>query len=379
MSKNPSIQPESKHLAVKDLEFDPLNPRFFSQDEGLTEQEIVEKMLDHESVLELVLSIGEKGFYEGEPLLVVPSKRNGKYTVVEGNRRLTALKLLTDSDLLLALDRKTVTAAVKEANKAKIPANVPCLLFRRREDTLEYLGFRHITGAKPWGPLAKAKFLKQLEQTLTPGLSLDAKLRSLAKTIGSQPKTVRELLVSYGLYELIEKNKFFEIENLTRETLEFGVFYTAIKDSTIFKHIGAPENPDEVASVNISNLRELTKWLFEKVPNPVTGKPATRLGESRNLVSLSRVLRNPIALKAFREDKVTLKVAADIAGEQLDNFEKATGIALEHIKQASVLVNAVGEKLDKQHSRITSALQVEAEDLHDRVRKKVRINEDAKL
>ena len=68
-----NMQPTPAHLKVTELDFDPLNPRFFSQDTGLSESEIVERMLDNEKALELVLSIGEKGFYEGEPLLVVPN------------------------------------------------------------------------------------------------------------------------------------------------------------------------------------------------------------------------------------------------------------------------------------------------------------------
>ncbi len=44
-----------------------------------------------------MLSIGQQGYFPGEPLLAV--KSNGNYIVVEGNRRLAAVKLL-NGDLL---------------------------------------------------------------------------------------------------------------------------------------------------------------------------------------------------------------------------------------------------------------------------------------
>src|SRR5256886_5857908 len=50
-------------------------------------------MLDNANIIELMNSIGEQGFFVGEPLVVIPSKTiTGKYEVVEGNRRLTAVR-----------------------------------------------------------------------------------------------------------------------------------------------------------------------------------------------------------------------------------------------------------------------------------------------
>ena len=73
---------------------------------------------------------------------------------VEGNRRLTAVKLLLKPEL--ASTRK---AAVLEAANAagRKPAELPVLKFKSRDQVLRYLAFRHITGIEPWNPLQKAR------------------------------------------------------------------------------------------------------------------------------------------------------------------------------------------------------------------------------
>jgi len=166
------------------------------------------------------------------------------------------------------------------------------------------------------------------------------------------------------VYKLIEENNFFSIGGLDRETLEFGVFYTALKSKPILNFIGKPTDPVTTKSqVDVSRLKELTQWVYEKVEDPRTGKPVTRLGESRNITRLSRVLNNESALKAFR------------AGEQIELFEQLCGEALDKIKQAAGMVNENREKLTKHHARTTSTITVEAEELHDRVNKYHRVNE----
>ena len=369
-----SNKPESVHIEPRFLRFDPENPRFFSDANDLTEIEVIRKMLDQEDLLKLVLSIGEKGYYEGEPLLVVPGSEPTHFIVVEGNRRLAALKLLTEATIRTQINSRAVNLAVDEADSRKKPTQIPCLKFEKREDTLEYLGYRHITGARPWGPLAKAKFLKQLDATLPKRLSTAARTRSLAKTIGSNPKTVRDLLVSYNVYKLIEENNFFNIENLDRDTLEFGVFYTALRCGPILEYIGNPTDPKKTREVvNLKHLKDLTEWVYEKVEDTKTGKLVTRLGESRNITRLSRVIQHPQSLKAFQSG-VSLKAAAEMTGEQLELFETACSNALDNLKQAAALVSENHERLTHQHARTTSTIELESEGLHERVSKQAKIN-----
>src|SRR5215213_1520785 len=152
---NKSIQ----YLALEDLLFDPDNPRFPSTVRGTNEDEVIEWMLKDATIVELMSSIGEKGYFPGEPLLVVPAKKANKYLVVEGNRRLCAVKLLNDPSLA-ASKKKSVQQASSEAKFH--PTELPVLTYKTRDEILDYLGYRHITGIKEWDALAKAKYLEQL-------------------------------------------------------------------------------------------------------------------------------------------------------------------------------------------------------------------------
>jgi len=91
----------------------------------------------------------EHGYFQGEPLLVVPSKKRDGYDVVEGNRRLTAVKLLGNPSLAL-IRQKSVQRIRREARHK--PTELPILKFEKRDEILDYLGYRHITGTKePFG------------------------------------------------------------------------------------------------------------------------------------------------------------------------------------------------------------------------------------
>src|SRR5690606_32493606 len=90
-------------IPVSSLVFDPDNPRLPStvrvkKDDEDYEDEVINWMLQYENVIELMSSIGEKGFFPAEPILVVENGE-GKFEVIEGNRRLTAVKLLNNPSI----------------------------------------------------------------------------------------------------------------------------------------------------------------------------------------------------------------------------------------------------------------------------------------
>lgn len=86
---------EKNIVNIEKLHFDQLNPRLPKRLQGVSDEAmIIDYMLKNGNILELMKSIAEMGYSEAEPLLVV--KDGDAYIVVEGNRRLTALKLLNN-------------------------------------------------------------------------------------------------------------------------------------------------------------------------------------------------------------------------------------------------------------------------------------------
>ncbi|MEI8190071.1 MAG: ParB N-terminal domain-containing protein, partial [candidate division NC10 bacterium] len=93
---------EIKPLPVDQLLLDPENPRLESVAKTKDQLVLIKAMWREMAVSEVALSIAENGFFEEEPLFAIPApeeKGESRYYVVEGNRRLTAVKLLLDEGL----------------------------------------------------------------------------------------------------------------------------------------------------------------------------------------------------------------------------------------------------------------------------------------
>lgn len=108
-------------------------------------------MYNEEALDELALSFARNGYFWEEPLVVVPSgKSDDKFFVVEGNRRLAALKLLTDATLRKKMGVSDFPDVSPE--RAKELQSVPTVTYPSRDSIVPYLGFRHVTGVKTWEP-----------------------------------------------------------------------------------------------------------------------------------------------------------------------------------------------------------------------------------
>ena len=247
--------------------------------------------------MELIASIGENGFYEAEALLVVKAKDDdNRYVVVEGNRRLAALRLLLNPE-----KAPVKKASIKEMVDAAIskPEEVPVLVYEKHEDVLDYLGYRHITGVQQWDSLAKASYLKTLydyhsQQGDVQGNEI---YRKLAKVIGSRADYVSKLIRGFHLYQEIADEGFYDIDGLDSERFSFSLLTTALTYSNIANFIGIKESPKGL-SHNRKELKELTQWMFDRVTE---GRP--RIAESRRLTDFNKVVGNEKALNAFRSGK----------------------------------------------------------------------------
>lgn len=297
----PSADLEDKKIELVDvgnLRFDPKNPRLPSTLNGTNERDVLGWMLAEGNIPELMASIGSAGYFPGEPLLVIPGKARGTFDVIEGNRRLTALKLLLDPKLA-----PTRAKAVQQVRDEALfrPNLIPVIKYDSREELLDFLAYRHITGVKAWEPLAKARYLGHMFDNLSrsPKLGIEAKFKRLAKQIGSRADYVERLLTGLWLFEVTAENSFFRIRDLDENTIDFGIFTTALTYGHIRTFLQVPESvTPKLKGLKQDHLRELTLWLFER-----DSEGQTRLGESRNLKSLNTVLGMDAALEAFRGGK----------------------------------------------------------------------------
>ncbi|WP_010411283.1 ParB/RepB/Spo0J family partition protein [Citromicrobium sp. JLT1363] len=161
---------EPRDIPLDDLLLDPNNYRLQDNDtynlvneERFAEENVQErtlKKLSKHSLKELVRSIRSNGFLEIERIVVTPYEHaEGKFLVIEGNRRVAALKQLRD-DHEGGIDVPDSVINVFGA--------VPCLI--ADGDGEEFfkealMGIRHVGGIKEWGGFQRAKLIADLKNT----------------------------------------------------------------------------------------------------------------------------------------------------------------------------------------------------------------------
>jgi hypothetical protein len=344
--------------AVDELHFDPENPRIPEVVDGADEEQVLRWMLSDATLLDLMGSIAEHGYFPGEPLLLAPRERGG-YTVVEGNRRLAAVRLLLHPDEAPVRQISVQQLADSAPHK---PTQVYAVLFPERNSILDYLGFRHITGVKEWDPLAKARYLRQLWDR-TDG-ARDERLRILARKIGSQPWYVKRLLGGLRVFDTIEESNFFDIDGLDRD-LSFSLLSTALSFDSLANYLGVSDDSSGAEPLNKDNVEKFTRWVYEEQPGG-----GTVVGDSRNLKALAAIVDKPEALSLL-EQGASLADAA-LATEHLgQQFTRTLRLARDRLDLAQRLLRRVPEPTDADGEllfEITNA----AEDMYSAYRRRAR-------
>ncbi len=325
-------------IHIDKIQLDPQNPRIPKSLHDQDEESILKYMVDNASVIELINSIGENSFFPGEPIILIKNT-DTTYKVIEGNRRVSALKLIHDLELSKKLSRKIYEAAKQVEHK---PIEIPSLISENEKDIHKFLGFRHITGIKNWNALEKARYLYHLKedlQTEKPELSNKNLYYELAKSIGSRSDYVRRILYAYELYLVIEGENFYNISGLNDTTLHFVNISDALNRKNIVDFLNIDFNQeDPIQELNKGHLKELIFWLYEK-----NDQLQTRIkGTSTHLSKLSEVVVNKEALDAFRNGK-TLDEALFLTLEVERIFYDSIRKSLSYLQEADNMVH----KLEK--------------------------------
>jgi len=331
-------------IQINKILLDEKNPRLPTSVKR-DQKSMLDYIAESTAIEELMDAIAENDFFPGEPLIVVknPDKKD-TYIVVEGNRRLTALKLLQDPTNC----SKPGNRMREIADKAKFkPNSIPIIECDTREGVLPYLGFRHITGVKQWEPLAKARYIEQLFNLTNSIDSPKIRYSNVARAIGSRRDHIKRNLDALAVYKVIEERDFYEIEGLTEESIKFAVLSTAIADDKIGSFIGVSKkdkdgnvsSQDPIVKSNIlkeKEIAELTNWLYKK--DEKSNK--TRVGESRNLRELAAVVDSPRALEAFRRGS-PLKIAYQQTSNVIEDFIELLYQAESSLTEAASMVATV--------------------------------------
>lgn len=302
-----------ERLPTDNLHFDLRNPRLaeYGIDDGLDEQQILEILWDAMDVMELVQSISASGFFDHEALIV--ATEDGKDIVIEGNRRLAAVKVLRNPGL--AAEKGWQVPKITAAARKRLD-HLPAIR-HSREESWRYLGFKHVNGPAKWGSYAKAMYIADVHRKYKVSLS------DIAHQIGDRHRTVQRLFRGLMVLDQAEKAKVFDRDDRSNRHFSFSHLYTGLDYPGISTLLGVAAKEDEstspVPAKNIRALGELCVWLYGS--RKEKREPVVR-SQNPDLRTLDAILESREATEALRAG-VPLEKAFEISRPPSELFEAA--------------------------------------------------------
>lgn len=268
MKFNITKQLEPLDIRLQDILLDPNNPRFAEIDS--TEGKINESRYDEERIKEntyrkmkqnfdvdvLANTIKELGFLPLDKIIVRKwNFADNKYVVIEGNRRIAALKSILEQHANGTLD------LTQEQIDNYTKLNVLLLKDSNETSLLNILipGLRHVSGIKDWGPYQKAKLLCTLrdEEKLAP--------QQAAESIGLSVQKANNLYRSYKAFmQMCEDEEYGESINARM----FSFAEETIKKKSLKDWLGWDDKNKE-----ITNKENLTTLLSLFISNDDDSEP----------------------------------------------------------------------------------------------------------
>ncbi|MBM4026959.1 MAG: hypothetical protein FJ280_16390 [Planctomycetes bacterium] len=298
-----AIASEPELLPVKDLYLDPKNPRLASSEVTMEDQDGILRILWRErAVNEIADSIAASGFWTHEMLFA--TQENGKWVVIEGNRRLAAVKLLRDPALAKRIGVASIPlmTSVDREKLAKLPV-VKCT----RESIWQYVGFKHVNGPQDWDSVAKAEYVARLHNDL----KID--LEKIATTIGDRHETVKRMYRGLMVLKQAESEGVFDRKNCYSTRFAYSHLWTGLGYESVQEFLGLKSSggykPNPVPKAKVSNLGELMLWLYG---DKKAGKKPVVRSQNPDLRNLVTVLRSAKGVAALRKG-LPLTTSVDIS------------------------------------------------------------------
>lgn len=179
--------------AVTTLQLDVRNPRLPPRTSVPTQLELIAELIAHENVYALAKRIVERGYYRHE--LPIAVEEHGKTVIVEGNRRLCALKLLISPNLAPESERRKYRKLSVKASIASI-RKIPVLIAPNREASAPPIQSKHTRReVESWEPAMQARFYAD---RIADGESID----DLSQEYAITPSAIMDFLQNYQMYQV---------------------------------------------------------------------------------------------------------------------------------------------------------------------------------
>ena len=257
-------------VPVEWLRLDRLNPRLLGTDENATDESVIARLYLAADLGELLQSIAANGYMDIEPLVVMGdlSAESGDLTVLEGNRRLAALRLLRESDLaqrIWASERVRIpirpSPTHSELPSTKCQSIPSPIASGRGRSSASSTSKSGEVGCVRESPLCGRSGTRRGKPGYRPGGDRQCHWRQARH---HNADGLRYLRAGSGKYEGL-----FDIEDRHTTKLNFSHLYTALSRSQYMDYLGLgaawarhdPE-PDQVPREKHDQLRKVLVWIY---------------------------------------------------------------------------------------------------------------------
>ena len=363
-------------VPVERLRLDGRNPRLIGADDKASDEAIIARLYRSAGLDELLQSISANGYMDIEPLVVMsdPGSDNDTLVVLEGNRRLAALRLLREPDL---------ASRIKAAEGLRI--SIPLIADRlratldevsvypvaNRKRARSFIGFKHINGPAKWDAYAKARFAAEWYKS---GRAEGVDLTVIANAIGDKHDTIKRMVSAIYVLEQATNEGLFDVEDRHTRRLNFSHLYTALSRSQYMDYLGLgaawarhdPE-PDQVPRERLDELRNVLVWIYGSKKDDV--RPVVR-SQNPDIKRLGEVIAHTQARHVL-EVKGNLDEAHASTEPVGTQFTKSLIGAREHIGEAARSLRAYDGR-DQSLLDIAEDVKETAQMVYERMRKKGR-------
>lgn len=289
------------------LSLDLSNPRM-PDTEFAGEDEAIAYLYAQADLGELIQSIGNSGWLDFEPLIVEEKSR----TVIEGNRRLAALRIIASPHL----QQQFKAVLPHPLHESAVPSEIQVNYVESRKEARDFIGFKHVNGAFKWDSYAKARFAHSWLQD-------GDDIQEVSRRLGDGHNTVSRLVNGVVVLEQAEEAKLFDRALRSKKSFYFSHLYTALSTANVRQFLGLPESDNSVLTANPvpashrTQLRNFLSWLYGQ-----EDEPALIRSQNPDLGRLVNVLGSERAVRVLESNR-DLDRAFDVVEDKAKAFEKA--------------------------------------------------------
>jgi hypothetical protein len=322
---------------------------------------------------ELIESISTNGYIDIEPLIVMPHpEKNDKYIVLEGNRRLAALKLLRKPQLF---ETCGITPP-ENIFRQDTFNNVTVYCVSDRTQARAFIGFKHINGPHRWDSIAKGRYAAKWYVNEKPN---GVTLKHIANCLGDKHDTVKRMVAGIYVLDQAQNTEIYDIsDRYPGRPFAFSHLYTALTRQGFREFLGLPDSwrnedpqPDPIPKENLQNLRQVFLWLYGSKTENV--RPIVT-SQNPHIKWLDEVLVRPKARAILMQDN-NLTAAYSEVDTPDQQFERALLNAHQNAENALKKVTAydgrdhtlyeIAEELRKTSSVIRNTMKSVIENKDD--------------